>query len=405
MLGNCGWTDGRAGPAERWPELVRRQTTVEEPSAGLASWRERARPAWMATTRRPTGKGLGARPACPCEDRRTVTGAVQDIRGPDCRISRIRWNRDQDRSAGRGAPRRNSGQHRSPARRHAPGGGSALPSTWRSAGTHFEQMARVTPSEAAAVNITISYIAGKDPDPPAEVVRSLHILTSRAYSRLQGGWPEDAVRKHWPHAFDNGVPPRPSRARGCAHRSIAASEPSLTPADFHEETAHNRTTKWVRTGCRRPPPLCGRRRFLSGPTNIKRPGSLRRAVIGRLRAAPRGRAGASPKLSNEPPAALALRFSSDRPPAASNACSIVRDTESMAGGMGRGNQHPIPVPPPARRHCWVSGPASAPGPHPGLIIEWARRDDGWWGLVTYVIEEDGALVQQWLPARLLTAVG
>ena len=75
----------------------------------------------------------------------------------------------------------------------------------------------------------------------------------------------------------------------------------------------------------------------------------------------------------------------------------------MAGGMGRGKQHPIPLPTPARRHCWVDGPASAPGPHPGLILDWTRRDDGWWGFVAYVIEDDEALVQQWLPARLLTA--
>ena len=61
----------------------------------------------------------------------------------------------------------------------------------------------MTPSEAAAVNVVISYIAGKDQDPPAEVVRSLHILASRAYNRLQGGWHEDAVRQHWPNAFEH----------------------------------------------------------------------------------------------------------------------------------------------------------------------------------------------------------
>ena len=66
-----------------------------------------------------------------------------------------------------------------------------------------EHMARMTPSEAAAVNVIISYIAGKDPNPPTEVVRSLHILASRAYNRLQGGWHEDAVRKHWAYAFDD----------------------------------------------------------------------------------------------------------------------------------------------------------------------------------------------------------
>jgi len=74
----------------------------------------------------------------------------------------------------------------------------------------------------------------------------------------------------------------------------------------------------------------------------------------------------------------------------------------MAGGSGRGHDHPIPLPPPARRHCWVTGPEASRGPHPGLIVEWSRRNDGWWAFVTYVIEADAAVVQQWLPAKLLT---
>jgi hypothetical protein len=61
----------------------------------------------------------------------------------------------------------------------------------------------MTPSEAAAVNVLISYVAGKDPNPPAEVVRSLHLLASRAYNRDQAGWHEDAVRKQWSYAFDD----------------------------------------------------------------------------------------------------------------------------------------------------------------------------------------------------------
>jgi hypothetical protein len=77
----------------------------------------------------------------------------------------------------------------------------------------------------------------------------------------------------------------------------------------------------------------------------------------------------------------------------------------MAGGSGRGHAHPIPATPAARRHCWVQGPAAAPGPHPGLIVEWAKRDDGWWAMVSYVIEDDGALVQQWLRSELLRPVG
>lgn len=70
-------------------------------------------------------------------------------------------------------------------------------------------MARMTPSEAAAVNVVVSYILGADPTPPAEVVRSLHTLASRAYNRLQGGWHQDAVRAQWPYAFDD-VPRAPS---------------------------------------------------------------------------------------------------------------------------------------------------------------------------------------------------
>ena len=81
------------------------------------------------------------------------------------------------------------------------------------------------------------------------------------------------------------------------------------------------------------------------------------------------------------------------------------DTGPMAGGSGRGHKHPIPLPPPARRHCWVNGTTDAPGPHPGLVLAWEKRDDGWWALVAYFIEGDGVLVQQWLRGELLTPVG
>jgi hypothetical protein len=64
----------------------------------------------------------------------------------------------------------------------------------------------MTPAEATAVNNVISYILAKDPTPPAELVRSLHILASRAYNRLQGGWHEDAVKQQWPYAFSDGAP-------------------------------------------------------------------------------------------------------------------------------------------------------------------------------------------------------
>ena len=50
----------------------------------------------------------------------------------------------------------------------------------------------------------------------------------------------------------------------------------------------------------------------------------------------------------------------------------------------------------------MTGPEASRGPHPGLVIEWSQRSDGWWALVAYVIEAAGAVVQQWLPAKLLT---
>lgn len=78
---------------------------------------------------------------------------------------------------------------------------------------------------------------------------------------------------------------------------------------------------------------------------------------------------------------------------------------TMAGGSGRGHDHPIPLPPASRRHCWVTGGPDAPGPHPGLVISWEKRDGSWFGLAVYLIEGDGVLVQQWLPSELLTPCG
>ena len=73
--------------------------------------------------------------------------------------------------------------------------------------------------------------------------------------------------------------------------------------------------------------------------------------------------------------------------------------------MGRAIQHPVPSPPPAaRRHCWVMGSADAPGPHAGLVIGWQRREDGWYAQVAYMIEDDAAMVMQWLPRDVLTPV-
>lgn len=75
----------------------------------------------------------------------------------------------------------------------------------------------------------------------------------------------------------------------------------------------------------------------------------------------------------------------------------------MAGPKGQRVKHPVPAPRhSARRHCWVTGTPDSPGPHAGLILEWSKRGERWFAQVAYVIEGDGALVQQWLAADLLT---
>src|SRR5688572_17970317 len=96
----------------------------------------------------------------------------------------------------------------------------------------------------------------------------------------------------------------------------------------------------------------------------------------------------------------------------------------MAGGMGyrRGvplRDRPVSPPPepapaqgptsvtrqPRQRHCWVRGPEGAPGPHPGLLLEWRSTSAGeWQALVAYAVQEGESvtLVQQWVPAALIT---
>ncbi|PFG38220.1 hypothetical protein ATJ97_0692 [Georgenia soli] len=64
-------------------------------------------------------------------------------------------------------------------------------------------MARMTQKEATAVNVLLGYMVGKGDLPPREVVLSLETLASRAYNRLQAGWDETAVRRQWPHAYDD----------------------------------------------------------------------------------------------------------------------------------------------------------------------------------------------------------
>lgn len=62
-------------------------------------------------------------------------------------------------------------------------------------------MARMTPAEAAAVNVLVGYFVGQPSDPPREVVMALETLASRAHNRLQAGVSEDSVRAQWPQRF------------------------------------------------------------------------------------------------------------------------------------------------------------------------------------------------------------
>ncbi len=58
------------------------------------------------------------------------------------------------------------------------------------------------------------------------------------------------------------------------------------------------------------------------------------------------------------------------------------------------------------RHCWVAGAADHQGEkRPGLLVEWRRTSQGWEGLVVYAANlrpGEWALVEEWLPAGLLT---
>jgi hypothetical protein len=55
-------------------------------------------------------------------------------------------------------------------------------------------------------------------------------------------------------------------------------------------------------------------------------------------------------------------------------------------------------------HCWVSHPARAAGPSPGVLVEWRHRDNRWWGLVVFVVEDGGqpTVVTRLLPAEVLS---
>lgn len=60
------------------------------------------------------------------------------------------------------------------------------------------------------------------------------------------------------------------------------------------------------------------------------------------------------------------------------------------------------------RHCWVSLPVDGSVPRPGLLLEWRRTERGRWeGRVAYLATlrpERWSLVEEWVPAELLTGV-
>ena len=59
------------------------------------------------------------------------------------------------------------------------------------------------------------------------------------------------------------------------------------------------------------------------------------------------------------------------------------------------------------RHCWVVSATGDEVDHPGLVIEWRKRDQEWWALVTYVVDEEegsAVVVTQWVQATLLKPV-
>lgn len=59
-----------------------------------------------------------------------------------------------------------------------------------------------------------------------------------------------------------------------------------------------------------------------------------------------------------------------------------------------------------RRHVWIFGKdPTALYPWPGLLVEWQRRGDGWWGRVVFVPYPavPGEFAREWIPASALRA--
>jgi hypothetical protein len=80
----------------------------------------------------------------------------------------------------------------------------------------------------------------------------------------------------------------------------------------------------------------------------------------------------------------------------------VRVGAGPGGTAGHDDREPVC---PAR-HCWVAGSVDGLGvKRPGLLVEWRTDTGRWEGRVVYaalVRPERWALVEEWVPAELLT---
>ncbi len=54
-------------------------------------------------------------------------------------------------------------------------------------------------------------------------------------------------------------------------------------------------------------------------------------------------------------------------------------------------------------HCWVTDCPAAPGRHPGILLNWRKRPEGWQGFVVVAVgsDDDPAVLTLWLPGDYL----
>jgi hypothetical protein len=80
-------------------------------------------------------------------------------------------------------------------------------------------------------------------------------------------------------------------------------------------------------------------------------------------------------------------------------------SERVRPGAPAGTPAAEPCP---ARHCWVADAADGRGvKRPGLLVEWRQSDGAWEGRVVYAVRlrpDAWQLVEEWLPAALLTPV-